>query len=77
MHLKKWILVIRPLTFIGDLAESATASGQVQAQRDAMLSLAGSGIVEQVKVAVGDSVSQGDVLVQLETATLARDVDIG
>lgn len=62
------------VAFIGDLAESATASGQVQAQRDAMLSLAGSGIVEQVKVAVGDSVTQGDILVQLETAALERDV---
>ena len=62
------------VAFIGDLAESATASGQVQAQREAMLSLAGSGVVEQVKVAVGDSVIQGDILVQLETAAFERDV---
>jgi HlyD family secretion protein len=62
------------VAFIGDLAESATASGQVQAQRDAMLSLAGSGIVGQVNVAVGDSVTQGDILVRLETAALERDV---
>jgi HlyD family secretion protein len=61
--------------FIGDLAESATASGQVQAQRDAMLSLAGSGIVEQVNIAVGDSVAQGDILVQLETTALERAVN--
>lgn len=62
------------VAFVGDLAESATASGQVQAQRDAGLSLARSGIVEQVNVAVGDSVKQGDVLVRLETAALERAV---
>ena len=60
--------------FIGDLAESATASGQVQAQREAMLSLAGSGVVEEVAVAVGDIVREGDVLIQLEKRALERDV---
>ena len=62
------------VAFVGDLAESATASGQVQAQRDAGLSLAGSGVVEQVNVAVGDSVKQGDALIRLETAALERAV---
>ncbi len=58
--------------FIGDLAESATASGQVSAARDAALSLAASGRVAQVPVSVGDTVNAGDLLVQLDTAELAR-----
>ncbi len=62
------------VAFIGDLAQSATATGQVEAQRDAMLSLARSGVVEKVAAAVGDPVERGDVLVQLETAALERDV---
>ena len=62
------------VAFVGDLAESATATGQVEAQREARLSLARSGIVLEVAAAVGDSVKQGDVLVQLETAALERDV---
>lgn len=60
------------VAFIGDLAESATASGQIVARREANLSLAASGIVEQVNVAVGDTVTAGEVLVQLETASLER-----
>lgn len=62
------------VAFIGDLAQSATATGQVKAQRDAVLSLAGTGVVEKVAVAVGSAVERGDVLVQLETAALERDV---
>ena len=49
--------------FIGDLAENATASGQVSAGREAALSLASSGKVESVPVSVGDTVAAGDVLV--------------
>jgi len=60
------------VAFIGDLAETATASGKVEAQRDASLSLATSGVVDQVIVAVGDSVQEGDTLVQLDTAALQR-----
>ena len=55
-------------------AADATASGQVEAQREATLSLTSSGVVEQINVAVGDSVAAGDVLVQLETAALQRAV---
>ena len=62
------------VAFYGDLAESATAAGQVEAQKEALLSLADSGIVEQVNVAVGDSVMKGDNLIQLETAALERAV---
>ncbi len=60
------------VAFMGDLSESATASGQVEAQRDATLSLASSGVVEQINVVVGDHVVAGDLLVQLETAVLER-----
>jgi HlyD family secretion protein len=62
------------VAFVGDLAESATASGQVQAQQETTLSLAGSGIVEQLNVAVGDSVRRGDALIQLESEALERAV---
>ncbi|HFQ92365.1 MAG TPA: efflux RND transporter periplasmic adaptor subunit [Anaerolineae bacterium] len=62
------------VAFIGDLSESATASGQIAAQQKAALSLAASGIVDQVLVDVGDQVSAGDVLVQLDTAALERAV---
>lgn len=59
---------------IGDLSASATASGHIQAQREARLSLAVAGTVETVAVEVGDAVNAGDVLVQLETAALERSV---
>lgn len=62
------------VAFMGNLAESATASGQVEAQREAALSLTSSGVVEQINVAVGDTVAAGDLLVQLETAALQRAV---
>ncbi len=62
------------VAFVGDLAESATASGQIEAQREASLSLAASGVVEAVNVAVGDIVQAGDALVQLENEALLRAV---
>ena len=62
------------VAFIGDLSESATASGQVEAQRDATLSLPSAGVVENLNVAVGDNVNSGDLLVQLATAALERAV---
>ncbi len=62
------------VAFIGDLSESATASGQIAARQEAALSLAASGIVDQVLVDVGDRVSAGDVLVQLDRATLEHAV---
>ncbi|MCP4356703.1 MAG: efflux RND transporter periplasmic adaptor subunit [Chloroflexi bacterium] len=62
------------VAFTGDLAASATASGQLVAQQEAALSLVASGIVDQVLVDVGDEVNSGDVLVQLDTAALKRAV---
>lgn len=62
------------VAFVGDLAESATASGKVSAIREAALSLAFTGVVEQLEVAVGDAVKKGDVLVQLKSTALARSV---
>ncbi len=58
--------------FIGDLSASATASGQIVAQREAALSLTASGMVAEVAVAVGDQVGAGEVLLRLETAELQR-----
>ena len=60
--------------FIGDLSESATASGQVVAQREAGLSLATSGVVDQINIVVGDEVKAGDALIQLDQTALARKV---
>ncbi len=60
--------------FIGDLSSSATASGQVFAQRDAQLSLTTSGTVAEVYVEVGDEVNAGDALLVLDTAVLERAV---
>ncbi|HEY53631.1 MAG TPA: efflux RND transporter periplasmic adaptor subunit [Caldilineae bacterium] len=60
--------------FIGDLSSTATASGTVEAQREAQLSLDVAGTVDAVYVREGDSVHKGDVLVQLDTAALERAV---
>jgi HlyD family secretion protein len=60
--------------FIGDLSTSATASGQVVAQREARLAPANSGEVAQVLVAVADSVQAGDALLILDTGALERTV---
>ena len=60
--------------FLGDLAESASASGQIVAQREADLTLAASGTVTDVMVEVGDVVAAGDLLVQLDDAALQRAV---
>ena len=60
--------------FIGDLSSTATATGEVQARREAQLSLATSGTVDKVFVQEGDTVAAGDVLVQLNTAALERAV---
>ncbi len=60
--------------FIGDLSSSATASGQIQAHRDAQLSLGVSGTVEDVLVREGDVVAEGDILIRLDPAALERAV---
>lgn len=61
--------------FVGDLAASASASGKVLPRRTAALSVATPGRVESVLVRVGDAVSAGDPLVQLEQEDLALAVD--
>lgn len=58
--------------FIGDLSASASASGQVVAQREARLTAAGSGTITAVYVSVGDHVAAGEPLLQLDSAQLAR-----
>jgi HlyD family secretion protein len=60
------------VAFVGDLAESISASGQVVAESEAGLSLTTSGRVDQVLVTVGETVNAGDVLVRLDTAALER-----
>lgn len=60
--------------FVGDLSGSATASGQLEAQREARLSLDISGKVAEVIVEEGTAVSAGDPLLRLDTAELERAV---
>jgi HlyD family secretion protein len=65
------------VVFLGDLAASTTATGNIEAQREASLSLQVAGTVERVLVSEGDQVNAGDVLVQLQTSDLARAVANG
>lgn len=60
--------------FIGDLAASATASGQVEAEVRARIPVAAPGVVSDVLVRAGDAVAEGDVLVQLSARDLALQV---
>lgn len=60
--------------FTGDLSASATASGQVQASREATLSFPTPGIVAAVHVRVGDVVQEGEVLAELDTTARAISV---
>ena len=60
--------------FIGDLSASATASGQIEAQRKAALALSIAGTVAEVYVEVGDTVQTGAPLLKLDTAELERSV---
>lgn len=60
--------------FIGDLASSATASGRVQAGREASLALTGGGRVEAVIVEIGNLVEAGEALLILEGDALQRAV---
>lgn len=61
-------------TFIGNLADTATASGQVVSLREASLAVNTPGRVTDVAVQIGDAVAAGDILVQLETEVLAFSV---
>ena len=60
--------------FIGDLTANATASGQIEARREARLALSASGEVAEIYVSVGDQVAAGDPLLKLDTAVLERAV---
>ena len=62
------------VAFLGDLSESASASGQVTASLEATLSVSSPGIVAALLADAGDTVVEGDMLIQLETAALERDV---
>jgi len=63
------------VAFIGDLAASATASGQVEAVHSANLAVAQPGTVKAVLVSAGSSVEAGDPLVQLDQRDLALNVE--
>lgn len=65
----EYITVVR-----GDLSAGATAAGQLIAQREADLVLQTTGTVEIVNAKVGDSVSTGDLLIQLDLDSLERSV---
>jgi HlyD family secretion protein len=59
---------------IGDLSASATASGRLQAQNRAALTLPIGGTVTEILVGVGAEVASGDPLLRVETAALERAV---
>ena len=61
-------------TFIGNLDATATASGNLEAQVKANLSLTQAGEVAEVWVSEGDRVTAGDPLLALDTADLQRAV---
>ena len=67
--------VATAVAFTGDLSASATASGQLLPQREAILGANNVAQVTDVAVRIGDSVQAGDIMVQLETAALQLDVD--
>ena len=58
----------------GNLAATASASGQVQAAREATLSLQTAGVVQEVAVRVGDVVQEGQLLARLDTFALEMNV---
>ncbi len=60
--------------FVGTLSAEASASGQLLPHREAMLSIGLPGRVQTVYVEVGDTVQEGEVLVQLESDALDRAV---
>lgn len=62
------------VSFIGNLAANATASGQIEARRTASLALGQSGTISEIFVTVGDEVAAGDPLLKLDTAELERTV---
>ena len=63
------------VAFTGDLSASATASGQLLPQREAVLTASSAARVMSVPVRIGDSVQAGDLLVQLDSTDLQFDLD--
>src|SRR5512141_1610762 len=59
----------------GDLEGAITTSGQLTPKRDASLAFGAQGIVKEIKVAQGDQVKEGDVLVRLDDAIASQNVD--
>lgn len=59
---------------VGDLINGASAGGELVARQEASLSLLANGTVAGTSVEVGDRVSAGDILLQLETTELERAV---
>ena len=55
--------------FIGNLSESATATGTIVSQQEAVVTVSG-GLVSAVSVQVGDMVADGETLLQLDTSEL-------
>jgi HlyD family secretion protein len=64
-----------PSTPGGATAGEVTASGVVSSPQEAHLAFGQGGIVQAVRVALGDSVRAGDVLVELESARAQLDLD--
>ena len=63
------------VAFMGDLAASASASGQLLPQREAILTTDTVARVVSVPVRLGDSVQADDLLVQLDSTDLQFEVD--
>jgi HlyD family secretion protein len=59
----------------GTIISSVETTGKLEAEKRARLSFKQSGRVESVKVKAGDSVSSGDVLAELDTSTLQRQLN--
>lgn len=62
------------VAFTGDLSASASASGQLLPQREAILAASTTARVVNVPVRLGDAVQPGDLLVQLDTTDLQFDL---
>jgi len=62
----------RDKAFIGTISGATTASGSVRPIGSARLSVASPGLVQEVLVAVGDLVSEGDLLMTFDPGTAAQ-----
>ena len=58
----------------GDISGSVSASGHLQARQDISLSLQSSGVVKELDVKVGDTVTAGQTLLKLDDTTAQRDL---